>query len=423
MELSTSPRSSASSQPRFTQKDLGHFRVLREFREALAKAQEKVEAHPSFSHPARLLGMGDYLGLVLFGLLNPVARTIRGLSHASHFKKVQKDVCSRPVSLGSVSEAQHLVDTQVLKRVLADLLERRRGEKKKEANSNQGTARKAAEVVEWMAHDGSIFPALDRMSWALYGGGKNGNAKAVRLHLSFDVENDAPAAASVCEAKKCERGHLRENLKRGGAYVADRLYGLDYGFFKELEDMGCRFCIRIKDSAEIEIIEELALTEEDKRSGVVKQQMVRLGLGRRAGDTQSPTLRLVCVRGVSGEILVLATNLGFEELSAADVALLYKKRWEIEYYFRWIKCVMGCGHWMAESRNGVTIQTYLALIASLLLQLQLGHRPSKRVWELLQWHQSGMLEDGELDSLLAKQLAREKAQREKKPREPFWKNL
>lgn len=422
MELSTSPSSSASSQPSFTQKDLGYFRVLREFREALAKAQEEVELHRSFSHPARLLGIGDYVGLVLFGLLNPVARTIRGLCHASHFKKVQKDVCSRPVSLGSASEAQHLVDIQVLERVLGDLLERRR-EEKKEANSNQGTASKAAEVVEWMLHDGSIFPALDRMSWALYGGGKNGSAKAVRLHLSFDVENDAPAAASVCEAKKCERGHLRENLKRGGAYVADRLYGLEYGFFKELEDMKCRYCIRIKDSAEIEIIEELALSESDKRSGVVKQHLVRLGLGKRAADTQSPKLRLVYVRGVSGEILVLATNPGIDELSAADVALLYRKRWEIEYYFRWIKCVMGCGHWMAESRNGATIQIYLALIASLLLQLQLGHRPSKRVWELLQWHQSGMLEDGELQALLAKQLAMEQAQREKKPREPFWKNL
>ena len=77
-------------------------------------------------------------------------------------------------------------------------------------------------------------------------------------------------------------------------------------------------------------------------------------------------------------------------MSAADLALLYKQRWGIEYFFRWVKCVMSCGHWMAESRNGVTIQIYLALIASLLLQLQLGRRPLKRVWELMRWHSMGM---------------------------------
>jgi hypothetical protein len=84
---------------------------------------------------------------------------------------------------------------------------------------------------------------------------------------------------------------------------------------------------------------------------------------------------------------------------------------------------MGCGHWMAESRNGVSIQIYLALIASLLLQLQLGRRPSKRVWELMQWHQAGALEDGELEGLLVTQLAKEQRCRDKKPREPFWKKF
>ena len=78
---------------------------------------------------------------------------------------------------------------------------------------------------------------------------------------------------------------------------------------------------------------------------------------------------------------------------------------------RWVKCLLGCGHWIAESPRGVSLQLYLALIGALLLQLDLGRRPSKRVWELLQWHQCGMLDDQTATSLLQKQLAAEEKKR------------
>lgn len=411
----TNPREAAA--PPFTASELGHFRVLREFREALADAQAEVEPHPSFLDARRKLELGDYLGLMLFGLLNPIARTMRGLSHCSKFGKVRKDVCSNPASLGSLSEAQHLVDVGVLERVLGDLVERRLNEVR-ERSTSKPVDSKARQVIEWMAHDGSCFPALERMSWALYGSGPKGTSKGVKLHLSFHVEADIPARASVCEAAICERGQLRKKLVRGSAYIADRLYGMEHAFFRELEKNGCHYCIRIKDEAVVDVIEELPVSEQDNRAGVLRQCRAKLGLGKRTA--QSPELRLVYVRGVDGTILLLATNLDMHQLSAADVALLYKRRWEIEYYFRWMKCIMGCGHWMAESRNGAIIQIYLALIGSLLLQLQLGRRPSKRVWETMQWHQCGMVSDEELKVILARQLASEQRRREAKTREAFW---
>ena len=416
--LSKTTKSGEASLPSFTAGDLGHFRVLREFREALADAQAAVEPHRSFLDVRRKLELGDYLGLMLFGLLNPIARTIRGLSHCSKFKKVRKDVCFNPASLGSLSEVQHLVDVGVLERVLGNLVERRLKEVR-ERTAFKPVDRKARQVIEWMAHDGSCFPALERMSWALYGSGPKGNSKGVKLHLSFHVEADIPARVSVCEAAACERGHLRNKLVRGSAYIADRLYGMEHAFFAELEKKGCHYCIRIKDEAAVDVIEELPVSEQDRCAGVLRQYRARLGLGKRTA--QSPEMRLVYVRGVDGMILILATNLDMDELSAADVALLYKRRWEIEYYFRWMKCIMGCGHWMAESRNGAVIQIYLALIGSLLLQLQLGRRPSKRIWETLQWHQCGMVSDGELKTILAEQLASEQRRRESKTREAFWK--
>jgi hypothetical protein len=79
----------------------------------------------------------------------------------------------------------------------------------------------------------------------------------------------------------------------------------------------------------------------------------------------------------------------------------------VEYFFRWVKCLLGCGHWLAESSRGVTHRLYPALIGALLLQLDLGWGSGKRVWELCRWHQTGLLDYAELAQALAAQLARE----------------
>ena len=117
-------------------------------------------------------------------------------------------------------------------------------------------------------------------------------------------------------------------------------------------------------------------------------------------------LRLVWVRTRENNLVILATNLKPEELSAALVWQLYKNRWKVELFFRWIKCILGCRHWLAESPNGAAIQIYLALIAALLLQLQFGRRPNKRMMELIQLHQLGIATDLELEAGLQRELAR-----------------
>lgn len=77
---------------------------------------------------------------------------------------------------------------------------------------------------------------------------------------------------------------------------------------------------------------------------------------------------------------------------------MYRQRWQIEGFFKWLKCLLGCRHWLAESRRGVTIQLYLALIASVLLQLATGRRPNQRMLELIRLHQLGW---ASLEELLA----------------------
>src|SRR5580698_3048999 len=101
--------------------DLGRWRLIGEFSERIAAACAKVGLEGSFADARRKLGVEEYLGLFLFGLLNPVVRTMRGLCGSSHLERVQKDVCSRPVSLGSFSEAQQVLDVALLEEVFKDL--------------------------------------------------------------------------------------------------------------------------------------------------------------------------------------------------------------------------------------------------------------------------------------------------------------
>lgn len=356
----------------------------------------------SFADPKRRLMLGDYLCLFLMGLFNPVARTLRGLQQASRFPKMQRTACSRPVSLGSFSEAQRLVDPAILEHVFGELAAE---------SVENATLPPALRTQQWLVRDGSLFAALPRMTWALYGGGREGFVNnAVRLNVSLHLLKDAPVAAKVTVGKACERAALREQIKAGDAYIGDRYYGEHYGFFGELHRQGCVYVIRlIECKVRTTLVEELPVSDEDKAAGVFRQAMVRLG----TESTLSEVLRVIWLTGTGGQIIMLATNLSAEQLSAADAARLYKARWQVEYFFRWVKCLMGCGHWIAESPRGVAIQLYLALIGALLLQLDLGRRPSKRVWELLQWHQCGMLDDETAAKLLQRQLAAEEQARQK----------
>jgi len=389
-----------------SERDLSAWKLLRTFRDALDRAQARHQRHRSFEDRRRRLKLGDYLSLFLLGLLNPVARTMQGLITASQLPKVQRQVCTRAVSLGSFSETQDLVDPALLETVFAGLAARL---------PEAGTLPPQLRAARWMARDSSLFAALPRMSWALYGGGRTrardgGRATAIRLHLDLDLAKDAPVRARVTEGKTCERAALRADIQPGDAVVADRYFGQSYHFLDQLDHGGSAYLIRLRDNGvEPEILEELPCCEADRKAGIQRQACVRLG-GRK---TRSAPLRLIWLKGITGQILHLVTNLPVETLSAADAALLYQHRWQIEYFFRWVKCLMGCGHWLAESPRGTALQLYLALIGAVLLQLQLGRRPGRRVWELLQWHLCGMTDEATLEEALARELAAEQKRRER----------
>ena len=105
-------------------------------------------------------------------------------------------------------------------------------------------------------------------------------------------------------------------------------------------------------------------------------------------------------KGGHPEVLLLATDrLG---LAAELVALGYRSRWPVELFFRWFKCVLGRRHLLCESANGLRIQVYVGIIASLLLSLWVGKKPTKRTYEMFCLFFAGWATEQELEAHIAK---------------------
>ena len=184
----------------------------------------------------------------------------------------------------------------------------------------------------------------------------------------------------------CERKTLRRQLEPGATYVGDRYFAEDYQLFADLDKKGCRFLLRLRDESVVRAEEGLAQTETDRAARISSDAWARLGHRESA---RTARLRVVTIQSATAGPLRLVTNIPPGELSAAEVGARYRRRWQVEGFFRWLKCVLGCRHWLAESERGVTLQLYLALIAGLMLHLVLGRRPNKRLMERLRFYLLG----------------------------------
>jgi hypothetical protein len=358
--------------PAFSEAELSRWKLVAEFQARLAAVQGP--APKTFGDPRRKLAQSDYLSLLLFGLFNPVVESMRGLCAASHLGRVREDICKEAVSLGSFSEAQAVVDPELLQKVFAKLAA--------EHQVARGDARLHRYRDQLLAVDGTIWPALPRMAWALWRD-QGTKQSALRAHIKFNLLEEKPVAVKVTAARRCERAVLRGHWKAGEFYVGDAYFGVDYQLFEELTQAGCHFLLRLRKEAAFAVQEEFALSPQDQAAGITFDGLVVLGT-----KGKHPPVRLLRVPIEEGELL-LVSNQAPTELSAELLGLIYRYRWRVELFFKWLKCLLGCRHWLAESPRGVALQVYCALIAALLLLRATGKRPGKREMELIRFYLMG----------------------------------
>jgi IS4 transposase len=161
--------------------------------------------------------------------------------------------------------------------------------------------------------------------------------------------------------------------------------------------------------------EENTITEEAKAAGVIRDVVLSsIGSSHRKRFLQQP-VRLVVVEatkkdGTPYEIWLITDRL---EMDADLIAIGYRYRWTVELFFRWFKQILGMRHLISDTENGVTIQLYVAMIASLLIVVGTGLKVNKRTWEMLQHYLIGWATLEELECHIRKQLAKQERQLKK----------
>jgi hypothetical protein len=334
----------------------------------------------------RRLFYDQYACLLLLFFFNPIVKSLRGIQQASTLDKVQRLFGCPRVSRGSLSEASRVFDPELLHALIADLA----------AQALPVAQGREAEALRGLtAVDGSLLPALPKMAWALW---LDPQHHAAKMHVHFDVLQGVPVETTVTTGNDSETEQLRATLQAQRLYVIDRGYA-EYQLFQDIVDAKSDFIGRLRDNAVWTVVEERPLTKEDHAAGVRRDRIVWLG-GPQSGSVFKQPVRIleVATGKTDGqgrpEILLLATSR--LDLDAELVALGYRFRWAIELFFRWLKCILGCRHLLANSRDGVTIQVYLAIIASLLISLWVGRKPTVRTLEMLQFYFTGWATEEEL---------------------------
>lgn len=231
-----------------------------------------------------------------------------------------------------------------------------------------------SELGDLVAIDGSLIDAVLSMMWADYRQG----AKKAKVHLGFNINQSIPGKIFFTDGKGDERPFVSRILSPGQTGVMDRYYQCHKNFDQWQED-NKHFVCRIKANTKKTIIESRELPA---NSIVFFDAIVFLGTPY-VNQTKKE-LRLVGYRIGQAQYWVATDRY---DLTAEQIALIYKLRWEIEKFFGWWKQHLKVYHLIARSAYGFMVQMVAGLITYLLLaiycQKQYQERVSiKRVREL-----------------------------------------
>jgi hypothetical protein len=371
-------------------KDLQGFKYFEMVLPLLARLHDAGTARDAAGN--RRLFFDQYAALLLLYFFNPVLTSLNGLQQASGLAKVQKVTGGGRVSTGSLSEAQGVFDAALLEGIIAELARR---------VTPVAPPQEWAALKDLVAVDGSLLPACSRLLWALWLGE---DKRAAKMHVHFEVLRGIPVRVSVTAGNDSEAAQLRQMLEAGRLYVLDRGYA-EYQLFQDVLDARSSFLGRLRDNAVWRVVEERPVSAAARAAGVRRDRVIWLGCAVSGAALKQPLRVVEVATGKADsqgrpEVLLLATDR--LDLAAELVALGYRFRWSVELFFRWFKCILGRRHLLAEGPNGVALQVYVAIIASLLLSLWAGKGPTKRSYEMFCFFFAGWATEQEVLDHLGK---------------------
>jgi len=329
---------------------------------------DRLKALPA--HGNRTLGIHHLFQGLLMSFFDPMARSLRAIHDAGNFDG-RLDLPCMPRSTTSDALGSH--DAAHLQPLLRDLHAR--------APIGKQSPELSSITRQIIAGDGTYFTVMADTAWALLHTKTNGKKQAqVRANMQMDVNSWAPQVITVSgDDGKSEPQAFAENLLHGVLYIFDRNF-LEFNFLHQVLKNDNDFVLRVRANAPaMRVVRELMLAGADVAAGVMSDQIVELtGRGAPSGPFRCVTIQTTNRHG-KPEIIRLLTNLTDAAITASVIGAIYRKRWEIELFFKWLKTCAGMDHLLSHSRNGILFQLYVMMIAVLMMYLQTGRRVSKYI--------------------------------------------
>lgn len=221
---------------------------------------------------------------------------------------------------------------------------------------------------------------------------------SVKLNVLLDLRDDIPVFASLHEGSRHEVASLDEiPVYPGSGYVFDRGY-VDFARLHRLHSAGAFFVTRLKAGILYYVAESRPV---DETVGLRCDQTIKLNSRKGRRDYPDPLRRISYIDPESGQALVFLSN--WFALEAFTISQIYRRRWGIELFFRWIKQHLRLRGFLSNSPNGVRVQIWAALCAHLLVAIakRRKHLPAS-LYEILQVVSVSSLEQIQLEELFMK---------------------
>ena len=309
-----------------------------------------VAAHGADSRVRRLTTKSQFVAL-LYGQLSGASslrEIVTGLeSHAARLYHLGAGSVRR----STLSDANTRRPVAVFAELLARLMQQ----------AHRGLRRKLAETT-YLIDATSVRLNERSAGWARFATGVCG----AKVHVIYDADADRPIYAAVSAAKVNDITMAQQMpIEPGATYVFDLGY-YDYAWWARLDAAQCRIVTRFKANTPLAVVGELPVPE----GGNVVSDRIGFLPARQAKSRRNPmadAVREVRVTTKNGKVLRLLSN--DLDAPAQEIADLYRRRWAIELFFRWVKQTLRITRFLGTSENAVRIQIAIALIAFLLLRL------------------------------------------------------
>jgi hypothetical protein len=330
--------------------------------------REYWQKHVPPEHGNVSLREEDVLIVMLCGFFDPLVRSLRTIEQLAQVPSVKQHLQAAQVPKSTLSDALSRFRVEHL-RPLVEQLQKEVPQLHRLDPDLEQVARKI------VAGDGSLFRLAGEVAWALQRR-KNGRGQIdsqVRLNLLVDVKRWTMEDFSISGGadKGGEPAAMEPMLQKDVLYLYDRAY-YPFDFLNAMLERGSDFVVRLKKDIVFRVQEQRPLSQKDIEAGVMEDQLGLLGV-EDGCKSPAPTqvLRVVTVWDEKNQEPVrLLTNL--LDVPAWVIGLLYRCRWIIELFFRWLKVTAGFSHLLSTSANGITVQFYVAMICTLLIHIRTG---------------------------------------------------